>query len=335
MIEVDGSYLEGGGQILRTSVALSAVTGKPFKIFQIRKGRPKPGLKPQHQKAMDTVAQICSAEIKGNEIGSEEVEFHPGKIKFGKFIVDIGTAGSITLLLHALVPPLLHAKGKSEIEIVGGTNVLWSPTTDFFRHVFCNFLDRMGVFIKVDVQKHGFYPRGGGKIKVVIEPRKKLKKLNITERGEFDRIDVWSISSQDLKNKKVAERQLTAFKEVLNEKGHSHAVYVDTLSTGTSIHAHAHYANAKLGSDYLGKKGVPAEKIGAECAKLLKKQMDSGACLDEWMADQILPYMALSGGGKVSVAEITDHCRSNIWVIEKFLPVKFKIKDNVIECIKK
>ena len=335
MIKIDGSYLEGGGQILRTSVALSAVSGKAFEIHDIRKGRPTPGLKPQHQKAIEAVAQICNAKVKGNEMGSENVEFRPGKIKNGKFFVDIGTAGSITLLLHAIVPPLLHADGKSELELSGGTNVLWSPTTDFFRHVFCNFLDRMGVFIKVDVRKHGFYPRGGGRIKVVIEPNRNLKKIDLTRRGGFKRIDIWSISSDDLRNKEVAERQLDSFREVLNEKGHSHAIYVDTLSTGTSIHAHAHYSNTKLGSDFLGKKGVPAEDIGESCAKLLKKQMDSGACLDEWMADQILPYMALSGGGRISVADVTDHCRSNMWVIEKFLPVEFNVLNNIVECRKK
>ncbi len=332
MIEIDGSYLEGGGQILRTSVALSAVTGKPFRIHSIRKGRPVSGLKPQHQKAIDTVARICSAEVKGNVLGSETVDFHPGGIKAGKFNVDIGTAGSITLLLHALIPPLLHAKKETEINLKGGTNVLWSPTTDFFRHVFCNFLDRMGVSIRVDIRKHGFYPRGGGSVKVRIQPCAELKPLELVERGRMDRIDIWSISSKDLKDRRVAERQIDAFREILDKKGHEHAVYADTLSTGTSIHAHVHYENTKMGADVLGEKRKTAEEIGKCCALLLKEQMDSGACLDGWMADQILPYMALSGGGRVSVAEITDHCRSNTWVIEKFLPVKFVTQDNIISC---
>ena len=334
MIEIDGSYGEGGGQILRTSLALSAVTGKQFRIYNIRKGRPKPGLKPQHHAAIDSVAKISNAKVKGNSIGSEEVEFYPGKIRGGKFKFEIGTAGSITLLLHALIPPLLHAEGESEIEITGGTNVLWSPTTDYFRHVFCNFLDRMGISIKVDVKKHGFYPRGGGKILVRVHPNKKLKQLNLVERGNFERIDIWSISSRELKGRNVSERQLDSFVKILDFEGHRHAIYVDTLSQGSSIHAHAHYSNTKIGADVLGERGKPAEEIGKSCALLLKKQMDSGACLDEWMADQILPYMALAGGGKVSVSEVTDHCRSNIWVIEKFLPVKFEVKKNIIFCKK-
>ncbi len=334
LIEVDGSYLEGGGQILRTSVALSSVTGKPFKIYNIRKGRDRSGLKHQHLKAIELVSKISRAKVKGASIGSSNVEFFPGSLKGGKYKVDIGTAGSITLLLHAVIPPCLYLGENVDIELVGGTNVPWSPTTDFFRHVFCNFLDRMGVFIRVDVKKHGFYPRGGGKIRVLMEPRKRLKKLNLTERGKFKRIDVWSISSKDLKDRKVSERQLSSFKEKLKMEGHEHAVYTDTLSTGTSIHAHAHYTKTKLGADVLGQKGIPAEKIGSDCAEVLKKQMESGACLDEWMADQILPYMAISGGGKVSVAEVTEHSKSNMWVIEKFLPVKFKIRKNIISCYK-
>ncbi len=334
MIEIDGSHGEGGGQILRTAIALSAVTGQAFHIYNIRKSRPVAGLKPQHQKAIEAVAKVCNAEVAGNGIGSTEVSFSPGTIEGGSFDVNIGTAGSITLLLQALVPPLLFAENETEIELTGGTNVLWSPTTDFFSHVFCSFLDRMGVTIKVDIKNHGFYPRGGGRVKLLIEPQRKLKKLELVERGEMERIDVVSISSRDLKEKKVAERQLRSFRETLRLKGHEHIVYADTLSSGTSIHAHVHYSNTKLGADVLGERGKPAEQIGSDCANLLKSQIDTGACLDRWMADQILPYMALSGGGAVSVGEVTDHCRSNIWVIEKFVPVKFELKENIISCLK-
>ena len=331
MIEVDGSYMEGGGQILRTSIALSALTGKPCRVFNIRKGRPKLGLKEQHLKAIDSVGQICNAKIRGNKFGSTEVEFHPGEIRGGEYKIYVGTAGSVSLVLQALLPAIVVSDKKFTFEITGGTNVKWSPSIEYIKHVFCNFLDRMGLDIRIDVCKYGFYPKGGGRIKVRVSAPRKLNPMKITNRGEFKRIDAWSISSDDLKRKNVAERQLEGFSEIL-DFNHQHAMYVKTLSPGTFIHAHVHYEKSKIGECFLGEPNISAEDVGRKCAEKLKREMDSGACLDKWMADQILPYMAIAEGGEFSVSEVTDHCRTNIWTIEKFLPVKFKIKDKIISC---
>jgi len=331
MIEIDGSYLEGGGQILRTSIALSALTGKSCKVFNIRKGRPNPGIKEQHLKAIEAISQICNGKVNGNEIGSTEVEFYPGEINGGKYKIYLGTAGSVGLVLQALLPAIVVSNRNFVIELTGGTNVKWSPSIEYIKHVFCNFLDRMGVDIRIDVCKYGFYPKGGGKIKVRLFAPKKLNVLKITERGEFKRIDLWSMASEGLKKKKVSERQIKGFSELLDFK-HQHTLYEKTLSPGSFIHAHAHYENTKIGEDFLGELGIKAEDVGKECAKKLKREMDSKACLDKWMADQILPYMAIAGGGEFSVSKITDHCKTNIWTIEKFLPVKFEINGHVISC---
>jgi RNA 3'-phosphate cyclase len=332
MIEIDGSYLEGGGQIIRTSIALSAITGKPCKITNIRSGRKNPGLQAQHLKGIDAAAKLCDAETKGLTLGSQEVEFYPKKIKGGKFSIDIGTAGSITLVLQTLVPICLFAESESELEITGGTDVSWSPNTTYFQHIFCDFLERMGVQIKVDTTKYGFYPKGGGNVKVSIIPNRKLMPLNLVERGKLERVDIWSIASDFLKRANVAERQVDGAKKIYASFGKTNIIYVEALSPGSSVHIHSHYGNCKIGATMLGEIGRPAEKVGEDCAVLLEDQVDSDGCLDEWMADQILPYMAFTGESKVSVAEITDHCLTNIWVIEKFLHVKFEIKENIISC---
>jgi len=336
ILEIDGSYSEAGGQIARTAVALAAVTGKSCHIFNIRKGRKEPGLKAQHLKGIEACAKLCNAELIGAKIGSTEIKFVPKEMFGGKLKIDVGTAGSIILVLQTLVVPSLYAKKKVELEIIGGTDVKWSPPVSYFQHIFCDFLKRMGVEIKIETQKYGFYPNGGGRVTVSIKPCKKLKPLILKEKGAFQKIDVCSIASEELKKARVCERQIEGFKKILIPNN-SFVVYVQTLSPGSSVHAHAHFENCKLGADSLGERGKPAEKVGEECASLLKKQIDSGACLDEWMADQILPFAALAcknGESLFNVAEVTKHSLTNAWIIEKFLPVKFKIdeKHKIISC---
>lgn len=330
MILVDGSYLEGGGQIIRTSVALSAITGKPCKIINIRKGRKNPGLQAQHLKGIETAAKICDAELKNAKIGSDSIEFIPKKIKSGSFSIDIGTAGSITLVLQTLVPICIHADKETKLEITGGTDVLWSPNIEYFQEVFCRNVKRMGIEIESEILKYGFYPKGGGKIKVRIKPCKKLKSLNLIERGNVNRYDIRSIVSKSLEKARVAERQIEGAKKIIPKFDCEYFDYVDTFSSGSTTHIHAHCDESELGATIYGELGKPAEKVGEETARNLMKQIDSNACLDDHMADQILLYLALAGNSKISVAETTNHCRTNMWVIEKFLPVKFEVKERII-----
>lgn len=329
MITIDGGYGEAGGQILRTAVGLSCITGEACRIINIRQKRPKPGLQPQHLKGVEAAAKICSAKIHGAFIGSTTVEFTPGKIKGGLYKIDVETAGAISLVLQTLILPAVYAEKKIEFQITGGTHVNWSPTMDYFQHIFADFLNSLGADILVNIEKYGFYPKGGGRVNVQINPSH-IKKIEITERGKFLGNDVMSIASESLRNKNVAERQADAAKERMGAKNIM-IKYVPSLSPGSSLHLHAHFENCKLGASALGDIRKKAEDVGIEAAELLKKQTDSGACLDEYMADQILPYMALCESASVS-APATDHARTNIWVIEKFLPIKFEIKDDVIFC---
>ncbi len=326
MIKIDGSYLEGGGQILRTAVSLAAVTNQPCKIINIRKGRPIPGLKPQHLNSIRAVSKICDGNLRGDRIKSEKIEFYPNKIQNGFHKIDIGTAGSIGLVLQTLVPVCIRAERPVKLEIIGGTDVKWSPNMEYFQEVFCRNIKRMGIEIESEVVRYGFYPKGGGIVKITINPCKEIGLLDLIERGKIKRYDIRSIVSKGLEKAKVAERQIEGAKKIIEKFNCEYFKYDHTLSPGSSVHIHTHCDNCELGVTVLGEKGKPAEKVGEECAKELEKQLRTHASLDRWMADQILPYMALAGSGKVTVAEITKHCLTNIWTIEKFLPVRFRIE---------
>ena len=336
MIEIDGSYLEGGGQILRTACALSAIRQIPCYIFNIRKGRKEPGLKPQHLLGLRALSELCNGKSEGDYLGSEEIWFYPGSLDKTKreLRIKIETAGSITLLLQTLIPPSLFAKEPITILINGGaTDTFFSPTIDHFRYVFLKILEKMGARIEVQIEKRGFYPKGGAKVKVIVYPTK-LKPITLTTCGALKEIIIISGASELLKERKVAERQISGAKQILGKLKlpiREIVEYYPTLSPGSQINIIAKFENTIIGSDNLGRIGKGAEIVGKEVALEFLKEGKTGACLDKHLADQILPFMALSQGkSEVTVSEITNHCRTNIWVIEKFLKGRFKIEGNKI-----
>jgi RNA 3'-phosphate cyclase len=339
MLEIDGSYGEGGGQILRTAIALSAVTGKPCKITNIRSRRRVPGLKSQHLTAIAAVAKMCNADLKGNELGSTEIEFFPRKIKGGSLSLNIGTAGSTALVLQALMVPAIHSEKQLDIKITGGTLNKWAPSMHYLQNVTLALLKKIGYKAEIIVRKHGFYPKGGGLIEAKIEPGS-ISAMNWIKSGRVLELTGLCLASKDLQEARVAERmqkvaRLGVFREFqLSPKIKTEYVESDT---GCGIDLVAVYENSIVGSNALGEPGKRAEKIAKEALQDLIELHNSDACLDKYMSDQIIPYMALGTmndrkKSSVKVVDVTDHTKTNIWVVEKFLPVKFTVEEKIIRC---
>lgn len=350
MLQIDGSYREGGGQILRTALAYSTLLQKPFEIINIRKGRSKPGLKNQHLYCIKALQQLCNAKVGGDELGSEKLRYFPNKITSSKIKVDIKTAGSITLLLQSLLLPCLFSDKTKKIEIIGGTDVKYSPQIDYLKEIILPQIYKYAEKIELKLEKRGYYPKGNGKIILKIKPKYNLDddipKIDITEQGNLIQIKGISHASQDLQKAEVAERQRKSAKIILNQLKVPviiDAQYSDTLSTGSGItlwavfskeKEHLGYLNPiKLGSDALGEKGIPSEDVGKQAAKKLIDEINSKASVDQHLADNLIPFMGLSSNSKIKTSKITNHTLTNIYVVEQFLGKKFEIENNIIKSI--
>jgi len=334
-LEIDGSYGEGGGQVLRTAVSLSAVTGQRCRIRRVRAGRSRPGLAAQHLAGVRAAAQVCDADLQGAGMGSQEVGFRPGEIRGGSCRISVGTAGAVTLVLQTLVPIALQAGEETTLEIEGGTDVAWSPVIDYFIHVHVYHLKELGAEIETETLRRGFYPRGGGRVRVQIRPwALSPGPIQLTERGSVEAIDIWNVVGSRLRRARVAERQLEGFASVWGDAypiRRVHQLYVDSASPGTSVHAHAHCGRSRLGVCAVGRRGKRAEAVGREAAEMLLEELASGAVVDRWMADQLIPYLGLYGGS-IRTSCITEHVRTNIWVTERFLSRRFTIEGTAIHC---
>lgn len=336
MLEISGGYGEGGGSIVRIAVALSAVTGKPCKITNIRAKRRNPGLQAQHSTAINAVAKLCGAEVKGNEIGSEEIEFYTKEIRGGSLSLNVGTAGSTALVLQALMIPAMHCASNLDIKIVGGTLNRWAPSIGYLQNVALGILRKMGYKGEIILRRHGLYPKGGGEVEAKISPSS-LVPIELVKRGKPMHVFGSCIASKDLVKAKVAERMQKYGRQRLFKEfqivPEIKADYVDAHSTGGGCDFFVLYENSIIGASAIAELGKSAEKVAEEAITSLIENHNSAAPLDEHMSDQIIPYLGLAGG-EVKVAKITNHTLTNIWVCEQFLDVKFDVteEERIIKC---
>jgi RNA 3'-phosphate cyclase len=334
MRKIDGSYGEGGGQLVRTSVALAAITGQSVHLYNIRAKRNNPGLAPQHLTGVKAVAALCGAVVEGVEARTREIIFRPGPLRGGQFDFHVGTAGSITLVLQAVLPVAATCGEPVLMNITGGTDVHAAPPLDYFRYILLPLLLQMGVKAKIEVLCRGYYPRGGGRIAVEVESLPALKPLALNKPGTLAGISGFAHIS-NLPAHIVHRMAASALAELSNfpapaidraELGRDKAI-----GSGGAILLAADMGNTTLGASAVAQRGVPAERLGSLAGRLLREEILSGATLDIHASDQVLIYLALgvmNGGTSSFLARsLSSHAATTIWLLEQFLPVRFDISE--------
>lgn len=325
MIQIDGSYGEGGGQVLRSSLALSMVTGIPFQIKNIRSGRKKPGLMRQHLTAANAAAEICDGEVKGNRIGSTDLFFSPGRVKPGSYHFAVGTAGSCTLVFQTILPALLLLKGPSQITLEGGTHNPYAPPFDFLDRVFLPLVSRMGPKVSARLMRPGFYPAGGGKFEVDIEPDIMLKPLDLSETGRPIYRKACARTARLPIN--ISHREIKVVRRILG--WHREELFTEEIKNskgpGNILTLELAYENISEVFTGFGERGVPAETVAKRTAKLLNEYLSAGVPVGKYLADQILIPMALAGTGSFITLAPTRHTITNAEILKKFLDVRISM----------
>lgn len=328
---LDGSYGEGGGQILRTALALATVTGQAVVVTRIRAGRPQPGLQPQHLTVVRALAILSQARVQGDALGSTEVAFAPGAVRGGRYRFDVGvvraSAGAVTLLFHALLPALLAADGPTELTLVGGTHVPWSPPVHHLRDVFLRCLAPAGVTAHVHLRRWGFYPAGGGLVEARVEPTRELSPLEIITAPPPI---ITGVSAVARLPRQIAERQRDRALARLRAAGLEATISLEPDAPAGSPGTFLGLAvPGRLGASALGRRGVPAEQVADEAVDAFLAARASGAALDEHVADQLVPILALARGPSTfTCPRLTPHLRTVAWVVEQLLPVRVTLQES-------
>jgi RNA 3'-phosphate cyclase len=339
LFEIDGSQKSGSGTILRLAVALAAAKGEPLHIYNIRQNRPQQGLKPQHLEAMLTAAKLCNAEVKGAALGSKELWFTPREVNGGNFEAEIGTAGSIPMLLMATLPICMFSKGTVRLHVAkGGTDVSHSPTINYLRNVFLPTLKHMGIEASVNVHRYGYYPKGMGEVTLTVKPPQALQPIRLNNFGKLRSVKGISVCTF-LSERKVAERQAKTASKYLAEKGYAADIQVvndksNPFQKGSSITLWAETdTNTVIGADAIGELKKTSEVVGKEVAKKLMKELAAMPTVDVHLADMLIPYMALAEDtSSFLTRKVSDHLETNVWLAEKMLKVRFTIQktDNLL-----
>ncbi|HTY91250.1 MAG TPA: RNA 3'-terminal phosphate cyclase [Methanocella sp.] len=320
---VDGSIGEGGGQILRTAIAVAAIKQKAVRIVNIRKSRPRPGLGVQHVRSIEIAREMTDATVEGLRYGSTEVTFDPGPIKAGNFIVNMGTAGSVTLALQSVLPVAAYAPGPVTLDITGGTDVKWAPPYDYFHDVTLPALDRFGYRIDASLISRGYFPAGNGRVIVHTTPAAFRPADLIEPVGGI----IAGVSASSCLPAHVCERQASAASEYLQSRGYETGdIRLDIrndMSTGSGISLYKGFT----GGSALGERGKPAEKVGREAASMLARELQSGAAVDAHLADQLILYMALAPGESgITTSVLSGHSAAGLRIVEQMTGRKFEVK---------
>ncbi len=332
LLHIDGSYGEGGGQILRYAVSLSVFTKKPVKITNIRKKRPSPGLRPQHLTAISCMKALCNAETEGLSIGSLKLKFSPREIQPGEYRFDVGTAGSIILVFQACILSALQTKKPITIRLTGGTDVKWSPSWDYFTHVFLPLIHKMGVKIDAALIKRGYYPKGGGEAVVTIHPTKKIYALQLEKKQALNQVK-GIIHIANLPSHISKRMKHSAIKEIIknNMQPSIQINETTTSSPGAGITVWSESASAVLGSTVIGERGISSEQVGKTAVDQLVEEIKSKATVDIYAIDQLLPYMAITNDESICfIRTLSSHTKTAMWLLKQFFIVKFEMKKQEI-----
>jgi RNA 3'-terminal phosphate cyclase (ATP) len=326
MITIDGSQGEGGGQILRTSLALSLVTGQAFRMERIRASRRKPGLLKQHLTAVEAAKAVGCAEVTGPALGSQTLEFKPGPVTAGNYRFAVGTAGSATLVLQTVLPALLTASGLSTLTLEGGTHNPMAPPFDFLEKCFLPLIHRMGPSVELELKRPGFFPAGGGRFHARIEPVKRLARFDLPERGAIrsKQARIWVSKLPE----SVAERELAVVREQLKCRAEDCGVenIPHPLGPGNAVVLAFEAEHVTEVFTSFGERGRPAEEVAHAAVQAAKAWVEANVPVDEHLADQLLIPMALAGGGVFRTTRPSLHATTNAEVIQRFLPVPIRFE---------